>query len=351
MTDLNEESLTEFLASDEVQEALRRNDELKARNREYMAKTHIAVCVCTRNRPLMLKKCLESLLRQKTPDGCRLSVTVVNNNKTSDSTYDVVSDVCQRISSDKWVTFIDEPVAGIPQARNAALADAMARKADWIAFIDDDETATETWVDDLYRASVCYGADVVQGQVKQIYPAETPSWLKRGQWRPDRSVRPIDYAITNNVLFRVDTARNNDIAFDNRLRFIGGEDKAFFSAMGKCGATMIYAPQALVYEEIPHERTTFRWQLRNAFRKGICKVTEARFDGKRHVRVNAVISSVRASVSCLAKVLVSPVVMLAGPSRGAYVFFSGCRDGAKAVGSVAGLLGYEFEYYKTTTGY
>jgi succinoglycan biosynthesis protein ExoM len=351
MIDLNEDSLIDFLCDPEVIQTMDLHKSLVEANRKLMEKTHIVVCVCTRNRPEMLRKCLESLLIQKTPDGCRISVTVVNNNETAYFTHDVVSDVCQRISSDKWVSFVHEPDTGIPQARNAALVDALERGADWIAFIDDDETATETWIDDLYRAAICYGVDVVQGQVKQIYPAETPSWLKRGQWRPDRAVRPISYAITNNVLFRAKTVELAEAAFDERLRFIGGEDKDFFSQIKNAGAHMIYVPQALVHEELPPERVTFRWQLRNAFRKGICKVTESRFDGKRHIRINAAISAVRASVSCVAKVLVSPVVMLVGPSRGAYVFLSGCRDGAKAVGSVAGLLGYEFEYYKTTTGY
>lgn len=351
MTDLNEESLIEFLASEDVIETMTLHKAAVEDNRKFMAKTSIVMCVCTRNRPEMFRGCLESLLRQKVPDDTRLSVVVVCNNETSGGTYDVVAEVCQRVSSACWVSFVHEPDTGIPQARNAALADALDRKADWIAFIDDDEIASPAWISDAYRAAVCYQADVVQGRVEQVYPEGTPEWMRRGVWRPERGVKPIDFALTNNVLFRADAVRRAKVTFDERLRFIGGEDKAFFTALKAGGAVMLFCPQPLVWERLPPERVTFRWQLRNAFRKGVCKVTEAEYAGKRHIRINAAISAVRASVSCVAKVLVSPVVMLVGPSRGAYVFLSGCRDGAKAFGSVMGLFGYQFEYYKRTTGY
>jgi succinoglycan biosynthesis protein ExoM len=307
----------------------------------------VVICVCTCRRPKMLDDCLLSLMRQQAPANALLAAVVVDNEAQPNNRAEV----------ENWAAvfpyplhYVHQPDPGIPQARNAALATALELGADWVAFLDDDEKAEPSWISQLHASALEHNADVVQGLSVQVYPDETPHWKKRGQYRPEKHKKQIKTAITNNVIFRAKTVIDHGLTFDNRLRFIGGEDLNFFRAMYDCGASLIFDPSAVVMETIPPERTTVRWHMRNAFRKGVCRITEASLHGKTHIRRKALLVAFRKALSSALKLCASPFCAVAGSDRSAYVFLSGCRDASQAVGCVYGLLGGKFEYYRRVTG-
>src|SRR5687768_8138920 len=71
-------------------------------------------------------------------------------------------------------TVVEEP--GISAVRNAILAEARDGGADFIAMIDDDETASPGWLAELLRIQAAFDADVVGGPVLRDMPETLPLW-------------------------------------------------------------------------------------------------------------------------------------------------------------------------------
>ena len=116
------------------------------------------------------------------------------------------------------VDYVHEPRRGIPQARNTCL-DHIAPTCDFFAFIDDDEIPDADWLEQLLLAQARTGADVVRGSVEPIFPSDTPSWIKDGDFfgwprrHPDTGAsqwedgQQLGSAATNNVLVRWSSVR------------------------------------------------------------------------------------------------------------------------------------------------
>jgi GT2 family glycosyltransferase len=102
----------------------------------------VSVIVCTRNRPLELRACLNGLLElQPAP----LEIVVVDNAPSDDSTREVVESFAATASS---VRYVLERGAGLSRARNAGLAASSGRI---VAFTDDDVRVDPHWIDALLR--------------------------------------------------------------------------------------------------------------------------------------------------------------------------------------------------------
>jgi len=97
----------------------------------------LSVAVCTRARPALLARTLNSTLAQVPPVG---EIVVVDNAPPDDETRDLVT---RRFPG---VRYLREPVQGLDFARNHALASATG---DVVAFLDDDAVADPHWAASL----------------------------------------------------------------------------------------------------------------------------------------------------------------------------------------------------------
>ncbi|MEE8562126.1 MAG: glycosyltransferase family A protein, partial [Alphaproteobacteria bacterium] len=124
----------------------------------------------------MLENCLRSIGAQEVPEGWRYRAIVVENSETAES-----RDLALRIAEETGLSmdYAIEPERGIPQVRNRSLSLALERRADWIAFIDDDEIADPGWLEAYCRAADAYDAEIMRGPVVLDYPPETPDWLPK----------------------------------------------------------------------------------------------------------------------------------------------------------------------------
>ncbi len=163
-----------------------------------------------------------------------------------------------------FVKYIHEPNPGIPAARNAALS-AASQDSDAIAFVDDDEVVSCSWLTSLVRMAQAKCADVVSGPVKPLFLDSTPNWIiDGGYWQrptfPDGT--RLWTAATNNVLIRAGTLRASGLTFDEELSESGGEDSEFMNRLQDESATF-FAADAIVFESgaLP-ERTNARWLFR-----------------------------------------------------------------------------------------
>ena len=100
----------------------------------------ITIAICTRDRPALLRRCLEALVeRRDQATRAAVDLVVVDNAPSDSGTRDAVADFPS-------VRYVVEPVPGLNFGRNRALAEA---KGDWLGFIDDDAIPDRGWLDAL----------------------------------------------------------------------------------------------------------------------------------------------------------------------------------------------------------
>ncbi len=224
----------------------------------------VSVVVCTRNRPHLLPRALDSLLRTAHP---RVEVIVVDNAPDDDATEQLV-----RSRYPGRVRYLREPVAGLARARNRGLA---AAHGELVAFADDDLVVDAGWVSALAEA---FRSDDRIGCVTGlVMPAELDTEAQvaleeyggyaRGFTARSWSLRerPEDplvrfsvgrFGSGANMAFRTDLLRRLggfDTATGAGTAARGGEELlAFFRVLGG-GHTVAYQPDAIVWH--PHPRT------------------------------------------------------------------------------------------------
>lgn len=221
----------------------------------------VKVCVLTYNRPRQLEDCLRALDAQTFPHGAPdLHIAVIDNHPTPMVTPEAVRALVTRFPA----TVLHQPRPGIATSRNAAIVAAPPLDYDFLAFVDDDEVASPTWVDALMAAQAVSGAAVVAGPVVPILPEDAPAWFRRGGFlqpseKPD--LVPVAGASTGNVLFSR-ALPDSGIRFEEKLALVLGEDTIFFDDAYRAGFPMVHAAGAIVYENIPRHRATTGWLIR-----------------------------------------------------------------------------------------
>jgi succinoglycan biosynthesis protein ExoM len=215
---------------------------------------HISVCVCTYKRPDMLNHLLAELQHQETDSLFTYSAVVVDNdaNKTAAATVEGL-----RTTSAIRIDYFNEPEQNIALARNKAVESA---KGNYIAFIDDDEFPTATWLLHLHKSITAYQCDGILGPVRPHYPDGCPDWLVKSKLceRPEHETGTVlswGETRTGNVLLRkqiFDEDENN--RFGPEFGRSGGEDIEFFKKMMEAGKVFIWCNEAPAYETVPPER-------------------------------------------------------------------------------------------------
>lgn len=226
---------------------------------------HIDVCVCTYKRADFLKRLLGELLRQDTGGLFTYSIVVVDNDRLQ-SAQAVVSDITT--VSTIPIQYCVEPRQNIARARNKAIENTCG---DYVAFIDDDEFPTKSWLLTLLNACHRYGADGVLGPVKPHFDKAPPQWVVKGKFY-ERSTYPTGLVIdwrkgrTGNVLLKMGIFASCPQPFNPDFR--QGEDQEFFHRMIEKGFKFIWCDEAAAYEVVPPIRWKRAFMLRRALMRG-----------------------------------------------------------------------------------
>ena len=227
----------------------------------------VSVIVPTMRRPESLERALQSLFAQ-TAVGERLASIVVVDNDPAATAAATVS----RLSADGPFPLIyrHEPRPGVATARNAGLG---MTTAPLIAFLDDDEAASPTWLANLLAAQASTKADAVFGPIIGRVPDGTgwaTVYLQRFFGRDGPASTGLinhSYGCGNSLLVRA-TALPGTTPFDARADQSGGEDDALFAALRSRGGRFGWAADAWVEEFAPPHRATMRYALSRAFAYG-----------------------------------------------------------------------------------
>lgn len=224
----------------------------------------VDICICTYRRP-HIAETLRSLGQLHLPKPIDVAVIVADND-IEPSARMQVTEAVGRLPFP--ITYLHAPAGNISVARNACLD---ASEADFVAFIDDDETVTPEWLTRLIEAAETSGADAVLGPVRAKYSKDAPIWMQRGDFHSTFPVfvgDAIKTGYTCNVLMRRTSRHIAGRRFDLRRGKTGGEDTTFFSEVERSGGAIRYAAEAWVEEMVPESRATFRWLARRRFRVG-----------------------------------------------------------------------------------
>jgi succinoglycan biosynthesis protein ExoM len=226
--------------------------------------TTVDVGVCTFRRPVVAET-LASLAQQALPAGVSLRVIVADNDIAPEARTRVLATAAAHGLD---MTYVHAPARNISLARNACLE---AARGDWVAFLDDDETAAPGWLAALLAEAEAGGWDAVLGPVKAVYAPDAPAWIARGDFhstRPAPAAGRILKGYAGNVLVRRAAIETRGLRFDLRLGRQGGEDDDFFYRLTDTGGTIGFAPAALAYEPVPAQRARLGWLLKRSFRTG-----------------------------------------------------------------------------------
>jgi succinoglycan biosynthesis protein ExoM len=171
-------------------------------------------------------------------------------------------------SSPVAVRYVESAARNISACRNACLH---AARADWIAFIDDDQVAEPTWLREMIAAAEACQADAVKCYVRGIYPPETPHWMKAGgtytyDYGPTGT--EVGFAATCGILFRRDLPGGRELFFDTALGVMGGEDAEFFMRYKALGGKIVSCRSAVANEIVSVERVRAAHLRRKCRRHG-----------------------------------------------------------------------------------
>jgi succinoglycan biosynthesis protein ExoM len=224
----------------------------------------IDIGICTYRRP-ELEDTLRSLFALDVPTGTELRLIVADND-AGPSARELVERL--QAHSPFPIRYVHCPKSNISIARNACLSEC---DADYLAFIDDDETAGSSWIAELVAVARKTGADAVLGPVRAVYDGGSAAWMRTGDFHSTMPVwvgGRIRTGYTCNVLLDMRSARVKGRTFALSLGQSGGEDTHFFTQLTEAGGTIEFAPAAVLQEPVPIKRASFGWLAKRRFRSG-----------------------------------------------------------------------------------
>lgn len=231
----------------------------------------ITAAFCTFNRAPRLPGLVDALRRQECP--IPFDILVVDNNSSDDT--EAVLDSLARMDGAR-LEYVRETTQGIPFARNRAVEECLARGADFMLFMDDDELPAPGLLAAAVDALENEGAECAGGRVEIVFkPGQRPKWLgdellgflaeidhgNEAFWIEDRTT-PL---WTANIAYRMEIfSRQPPLRFDTRYNRLGhavggGSDAIMFREMVDRGIRIRYRPDMVV------EHYVDEWRLKRSY--------------------------------------------------------------------------------------
>ena len=125
----------------------------------------------------------------------------------------------------------------------------------------------------LYNSLIRSNADGVLGPIIPSFTKPPPRWLVKSKLAERKRFYTGDivsskYTRTGNVLFSKDIFFTSNTYFDTDFGAIGGEDVDLFRRLISKGKEFIWCDDAIIYEDVPEDRTKFSYYLKRAFLRG-----------------------------------------------------------------------------------
>jgi glucosyl-dolichyl phosphate glucuronosyltransferase len=246
--------------------------------------TKITVLVCTYNRSKTLGATIESVAAQTLPQSVNWEILVVDNN-SSDETRQVVEGLQSRYP--ERIRYFFEPQQGVSHARNAGIREA---RGEILASIDDDETASAGWLQNLtanLNSGEWAGAG---GRIMPLLSFSLPRWLSMKSsfaigplvaFDPGLEAEQLKEApFSANMAFRKEVFERfggfrTDLGRAGKS-LISNEDTEFGRRVMAAGLRLRYEPSAVTYHPVEENRLQKEYFLNWWFNKGRSDVRESK---------------------------------------------------------------------------
>ena len=235
----------------------------------------LTVVIPTFRRPDGLERAAESILKQT---GLSDFGLLIVDNDPAGSAEKTTQRLAAGAPPHIRVRYVHEPKAGVANARNAAIEHV---ETDLVAFLDDDQSAPETWLAELLSFHSDYPMPVTFGPVITVLPQDVrhhraylEDFFARQRNAPTGLID--DYYGCGNALLNLSRIPNKRPLFDTGTNETGGEDDLLFQSLLNAGHQFGWCTQAPVFEHVPEERARLGYTLRRAFAYGQGPVTLAR---------------------------------------------------------------------------
>ncbi|WP_136809639.1 glycosyltransferase family 2 protein [Desulfosediminicola flagellatus] len=305
----------------------------------------ILLGIITCKRPNLLTELLESIIVQSIFSTPVKVETVIIDNDDEQSGRPVFNEFVEKFPCK--LEYLSEIQRGIPYARNRVIDAAIASDAQYIVFIDDDETAAPDWLLALHTIITTNNVDAVQGQVISLLPEKnTPRWAtmaKRKAWNKKEG-QPRKGMSTNNVIFSSSLVTDKGLRFDERFALSGGSDIDFFNRSAETGSKHIWTNTATVYEKIPHTRLTVQWQFQRLFRVGAA-TTHMSVQQKGYAY-----TLMRYFPKIVSRLILGPLLLISVGIVSSKAFLTSIHWTGSAIGLVLGFFGILGKEYQTIHG-
>ncbi len=233
----------------------------------------VTVVICTRNRPILLQKCLAAVSRL---DPAANQVLVVDNSEGDDDT--------RKVALAYGARYTLEPVRGLSRARNRGIAEC---DTDIVAFLDDDVIPAPDWLGFLLvpfndeRIGATAGGVITPDSHNTGGLEQCPRTLSNqdAHWMEIATFGGLGFGA--NMAFRK-RALPTQRFFDERLGRGApleiGEESYAFAWLLSHGYRVATLPSAIVYH-LPFGRTSIEREARNSFAYLLLLLAE--FSGQR----------------------------------------------------------------------
>ena len=238
----------------------------------------VVMAALTRRRPEMLSTLIGSLGQMNLPENTSVSFLIVENDDAAHCEQQVLS--YGTLPNGGKLDYVHEPDLGIPVARNRAAKEAIARGADLLAFVDDDEIVAQDWLVEMIKTYRNNDAVLLGGPMRLQSPEPEFNLLERmmhanlvdtlaerevlnAQKMDEGKGNQLDI-FTGNWLGETRIFSEIGLWFDENMRFTGGTDSKFSTELKAKGHTVGWAKNAYAYEAYPRERLSFSYQHQRA---------------------------------------------------------------------------------------
>lgn len=297
----------------------------------------ISCCINTYKRPILLRKLLLSLVKQKLDPDWVLEVIVVDNDELMQGKpivlefqeYDLLN-----------IKYFVQPIKNISITRNEGVKMA---SGELILFVDDDGYATDTWIHEMIFCMRKYTADAVFGTVLPYYEDGVPNWIiKAGHF--ERLIQKTGeisiYTRTGNCLIKADLIKSVSGPFDPDFGLTGGEDSNLFHKLKSNKAKFIFCEEGVVYDLVPLERANLKWLIKRRFITG-STFTQIQISQSKFRRLKRIYFLVRSILGFF----ISGMMAIFNLSSEEKRIFWGLRI-IDFSGHIAGIFSYNLEAYK-----
>lgn len=239
----------------------------------------ISIIIATYNRAKSLLRTLDSLVKQSADTS--LWECIVVNNASTDDTAARFEEFAKAHPS-LCLRMVNESQQGLSFARNRGIAES---NADYLVFIDDDETVNEDFVQaylDIFAGNNAFAA---AGVVIPVYESGRPHWMSKYTEKMianpiylGEEVITISHTIMpaggnmafNRDMFKIYGNFNTQLGrVANQL--LGGEENELFDRIRALGERVHYVPRAVVYHHISDDKLTPEYFDKLAYGVGVSK--------------------------------------------------------------------------------